>query len=365
MIELKKSTFAVAALIPIIVVAFVLATCSIVILYFEFQTQDDNGAEGTTPGGQDDGGIPPVFENPPEVAVTLSVPDSYLGDHPEATFTVTNTGGSCMVNYTIFEISPQTGSFSLGEDEGETITVTGPQVRDIGAWSTNVQVTATNSYGSDFAQASAGFKVNVEPFDAAPYINQNEVFLAETNLHQIGEQLIRILANIGALLGLDTLADGYLPLTAEFNTTNAIAQALAARHPNDQELQAKEIYYWVSDWISYDEDWGFLNLEGIAHQAEFPIQTISSRSGICINYALTLATLYEAVELDAELLVVWNSLFEPGHALVLLHYPNLDYGYYPLGDDRLILDPTAGSTIDWKFGEYHPQGWTNYDTADV
>ncbi len=362
MIELKKSTFAVAALIPIIVVAFVLATCSIVILYFEFQTQDDNGAgEGITPGGQDDGIIPPVSENPPEVAVTLSVPDSYLGDHPDATFTVTNTGGSCTVDYTIFETAPRTGSFSLGEGERETITVTGPQVRDIGAWLTSVQVTATNSYGSDFAQASSTFQVDVKSFDAMPYIDQNELSAASGLLEQISTFIDRFFSGIGPNAdGCAKLADPNSP------TVRAIASNLISRHPNDGELQVKEIYYWVVDWISYD--YGSLGEFLSGTQRELPIQTIYDRTGVCLNYSIVLASLYEAAGFDARIVVVWNGdwpwEWSDQHALVLLYYSGLGYAYY-FEEGWIVLDPTAGSTADWNFGEYHPRGYDHYDIADV
>jgi hypothetical protein len=306
-----------------------------------------------------------IHGKPPDVSVSLSASDAYLGDYPRFTFTVTNNGGSCVVNYTIFETQPQTGTFNLNEGEVRTVTVTGPQVRDVGAYSTSIRITATNSFGSDFDQATTSFDVFVKPFDPRPYIDQNELRLAETNLYQIIGQLLNVVSAMGSAAGLNIMADSYLPLTYRTSSITAIAQALKNRHPNDLELQAKEIYYWVANWITYDKTPGPLNLDYIANQAKFPIQTINSRSGICINYALTLATLYEAAGFNSELLLVWNSLSSPGHALVLLHYPNLSYGYYPFGDDRMILDPTLGSTAGWKFGEYHTQGWKNYDTADV
>lgn len=353
---MKKSEQKKIALFLIIVVVSGLTTYYGVTSYLKSRTQG---------GGETGGGTIPVFGNPPDIDVTISVSDAYLGDYPRAIFTVTNSGDSCTVNYTIFETAPQTGSFSLGEGESKTMNVTGPQARDIGVYSTSVQVTATNSYGSDSDQANTNFQVDLQPFDSQPYIDQIELGLAETNLYQIVGQLLRGFSTLGQLLGLNTLADGYLPLTVRTSSINAIAQVLKDRHPNDRELQAKEIYYWVADWIEYDTSIYTSNLEGMAYQAKFPIQTINSRKGICINYALTLATLYEAAGFNSELLVVWNASTPSSHALVLLHYPNLSYGYYPLNDDRMVLDPTAGSTAGWKFGEYQPQGWEYYDTADV
>ena len=354
---MRKSTL--AAVVCVIIAVGVLG----VVMIYPQQTFY-GGEEGPSDQG---GTYPPIYGRPPDVSVSFSVPDAYLGDYPEATFTVYNPGGACSISYTIFETQPQTGTFSLGEGESQTVTATGPQVRDIGSYFTSVRVTATNSYGSDSAQASTTFSVGVEPFDATLYINEYELRLASANLQQISQTLIGGFTKLLAIFGYeDLVADSFRLLAVSTNTTNAIAQALASRHPGDKELQAKEIYYWVVNWISYDERVGSgLSLEGFIHQAEFPIQTINSRNGICINYALTLATLYEAAGLDAELLLVWNEPLEPGHALVLLHYPNLDYAYYPLGDDRLVLDPTAGSTAGWHFGEYHPQGWEHYDTADV
>jgi hypothetical protein len=306
-----------------------------------------------------------IHGKPPDVSVSLSASNAYLGDYPRFTFTVTNNGGPCVVDYTIFETQSQTGTFNLNEGEVRTVTVTGPQARDIGTYSASLRVTATNSFGSDFDQTASSLVVVVKPFDPRPYIDPNELRLAETNLYQIIGQLLRAVSNMVSAAGINVIADSYLPLTYRTSSITAIAQALKNRHPNDLELQAKEIYYWVVDWITYDETPGPLNLDYIANQAKFPIQTINSRSGICINYALTLATLYEAAGFNSELLVVWNSPSSPGHALVLLHYPNLSYGYYPFGDDRMILDPTLGSTAGWKFGEYYTQGWKNYDTADV
>ena len=342
----------ISILVALTVVISLAAYCIVNLFYG--QNQGGGGIDV-----EPDGETPPVFENPPEITVTLSIPDSYLGDYPEAAFTVSNTGGSCTVSYTIFETTPQTESFSLGEGESETITVTGPQVRDIGTWSTSVQVTATNSYGSDFAQASTGFQINVEPLDSTPYINKEELQLAESNLPSIISYLLRA-GGIIPSLAADVCLPLTWPLISPPTTMDGIAQELISRHPDDRDLQAKEIYYWVSNWIEYD--YGAAEL--FFNQVKFPIQTINSRRGVCVNYALTAAVLYKAANFDVKLIALWDNplpILDPRtHMAILLYLPS--YGYHePLNDGWISLDPTWGG----PFGQSSGQHWNHYDTADV
>lgn len=297
--------------------------------------------------------ITPIFGDPPDISVALSVFDAYLGDYPEATFTVTNSGRSCTVSYTIFETAPQTGSFSLGGGESETITVTGPQVRDIGAWSTSVQVAATNSYGSDSASDWANFSVDIEPFDAMPYVEQDELASARDGIMRALRETWRRLSSLFS----QYRADAYTQfITPDSPTVKMIADQLSSRHPYDRELQAKEIYYWLVNWVSFDHEYaGKWDL-----QATWPVETIADRTGVCINYSMTLASLYEAVGLDTKLIVMWGG--QPvGHAIILLFYPGLDYAYYPFEDGWMALDPTNCP----MFGKYHPYGYEQWDMVSL
>ena len=307
---------------------------------------------GTTPG-QDNSGTTPFFGSAPDVTVNLSVPDAYLGDYPPATFTVTNTGDPCTVSYTIFQTAPQTGSFSLGKGESKTVNVTGLQVRDIGTGSPSVQITASNSYGSDTAQASTSFNVDVKPFDATLYIDSNELSSARNGVMRALREAWRWLQSLLS----PYRADAYTQfITPDSQTIKMIANQLSSRHPYDSELRAKEIYYWLIDWVSYDYE----HMSEWYLQATYPVETIADQTGICINYSMTLASLYEAVGLDTKLVVLWGG--QPyGHAIILLYYPNLDYAYYPFNDGWMALDPTNCSV----FGEYNPYGYTDWDTVSI
>jgi len=233
--------------------------------------------------------------------------------------------------------------------------------RDIGTWVNNLFHGGGEKGASDRADGDepvVGFVY--KPFDAMPYIDQGELSEAGDVLNQIStfiDYLSRIADKAG---GCAKLADPSSP------TVRAVANRLMASYPNNREFQAKEIYYWVSDWISYDHGAVGEFLSGT--QRELPVQTIYDRTGVCLNYSVVLASLYEAAGFDAKIVVVWNGdwpwEWSNQHALVLLYYPNLDYAYY-FNDGWMVLDPTAGSTANWSFGEYHPRGYDHHDIADV
>ena len=353
---MRKSTIAAAVLIPIIAVASGLAT------YYGLKyiwTQESGGTGGGTTPEQDNGGATPFFGSAPDVVVTLSVPDAYLGDYPPATFTVTNTGDPCTVSYTIFQTAPQTGSFSLGKGESKTVNATGLQVRDIGTWSTSVQITASNSYGSDTAQASSSFNVDVMPFDATPYINLNVVQQA---VIEFSELINGVLVRLWDWAGHP--ADGYKTffVTPDSQTVQVITTRLINRHPNDRELQAKEIYYWVRNWISYKEDEVWIlpgtDLKIVKNifdytQAELPIETLYDREGVCINYSLVLASMYKAAGFNVRLVTLQNDDGE-GHAINMLYLPDsTDVRHSPGYPGWVTLDATNNAI----FGEIHE--WIN------
>jgi len=364
---MRKSTIAAAILILIIAIASGLAT------YYGLKylwTQENEGTGGGTTPGQDNGGTTPFFGSAPDVAVTLSIPDAYLGDYPQATFTVTNTGDPCTVSYTIFQTAPQTGSFSLEKGESKTVNITGPQVRDIGAWSTNVQVIASNSYGSDTAQASTSFNVDVMPFDATSYVDLNIVQQAIDEFTEIVQSLVlRLYDWVGHP------AEGYKRffVTPDFQTIQVITTHLTSRHPGDQELQAKEIYYWVRNWISYDMDeyWtlpgtDFKIVKNIldGSQVELPAETLYDRGGVCINYSLVLASMYKAAGFDVRLVTLQNDDGE-GHAINMLYLPDAtDVRHSPGYPGWVTLDATNNVI----FGEIYEE-WINsfqhVDIADV
>ena len=214
------------------------------------------------------------------------------------------------------------------------------------------------SEGSDDNDSAVGFVY--KPFDATPFIDQDELSEAGNLLNQIStfiDQLSRIL----------DIAGGCAKLAApDSSTIRAVANQLVAFYPHNREYQAKEIYYWVANWISYDYAATEEFLSGT--QREVPVQTIYDRTGVCLNYVVVLTSLYEAAGFDAKIVAVWNGDWfwerSDEHALVLLYYPNLDYAYY-FEDGWMVLDPTAGSTAGWDFGEYYPHGYDHHDIADV
>lgn len=355
----------------IALICVIIATGALVLLtngYLKHRTDQNAGQEGN--GG---GGISPppsTYGAPPNVSVSLSVSSQYLGDYPEASFTVTNTGGACSISYTIFETQPQTGTFSLGEGESQTATATGPQVRDIGPYFTSVQVTATNSYGSDSAQAGTSFSVDVEPFDATPYIDINEL---ERAVIEFSELVRGIATRLWDWAGYP--ADGYKRffVTPDSETVQAVTIRLINRHPNDKELQAKEIYYWVRNWISYDMD-EFYTIPGTSFkivknifdysQFELPIETLYDRKGVCLNYSLVLASMYKAAGFDVRLVILSNEGGD-GHAINMLYLPNTpDVRHSPSYPDWVTLDATNND----KFGEIYAD-WVNsfqhIDIADI
>lgn len=200
-----------------------------------------------------------------------------------------------------------------------------------------------------------------KPFNAIPYVDQNELSESDDVLNRISTFIDRFFSGIGPNAdGCASLADPNSP------TVRAVANELIAFYPSNREFQAKEIYYWVADWISYDygASGGFLS----GTQREIPVQTIYDRTGVCVNYAVVLASLYEAAGFEAKIVVVWNGdwfwEWSDQHALVILYYPSLDYAHY-FEDGWMILDPTAGAAAGWNFGEYHPSGYEHYDIADV
>lgn len=202
-----------------------------------------------------------------------------------------------------------------------------------------------------------------KPFNAMPYIDQDELSEASDILEQISTFIDRYFSSIS----IGPNADGCAKLVdSNSPTVRAVAYELVAFYPNNREFQAKEIYYWVSDWISYDHEAAEEFLSGT--QRELPVQTINDKTGVCVNYAVVLASLYEAAGFDAKIVVVWNGdwpwEWSNQHALLLLYYPGLDYAHY-FDDGWMVLDPTAGSIANWEFGEYHPQGYDHYDIADV
>jgi len=104
-----------------------------------------------------------------------------------------------------------------------------------------------------------------EPFNALPYINQNELSEANSLLSSIStfiDQLFSFGASACAKLA-----------TPNSPTVIAVANQLIAFYPNNREWQAKEIYYRVSDWISYDYAASGDFLRGT--QRELPVQTIN------------------------------------------------------------------------------------------
>lgn len=222
-------------------------------------------------------------------------------------------------------------------------------------------VTSPFEKSSDGSSATDGggeiIEFTYKPFDAIPHVDQDELSEATDFLNQISTFIDRYFSGIGPNAdGCAKLVDSASP------TVQAVANKLVAFYPNNREFQAKEIYYWVVNWISYDHE----SLEEFfsSTQRELPVQTIHDRTGVCVNYAVVLASLYEATGFDAKIVVVWNGdwpwEWSNQHALLLLYYPNLDYAYY-FEDGWMVLDPTAG----WDFGEYHPRGYEHQDIADV
>ncbi len=314
----------------------------------------------------EDGGVPqPTYGEPPNVSVSLSVTNAYLGDYPEATFTVTNTGGSCTVSYTIFETAPQTGSLSLDKGESKTVNVTAPQARDIGTYSASVQVSASNSYGSDSAQTNKSFNVNVEPFDATPHLNLNEL---EKGLIDISELLKSPAWFFYMVIG-DEAAAIKLFVTPDSKTIKTIMNELTARHSGDRELQAKEIYYWVRNWISYRSEVKHVTISGtnykipltsLEDQIEYPVETLYEREGICVNYSLVLASLYKAAGFNVRIIYLKKEDLG-AHAANLLYLPAADVRHSSSFPEWVDLDATNCP----KFGEAMDIEWDYWDWADV
>ncbi len=329
----------------------------------------------------------PVSVAPPDVSVSLLVYDAYLGDNPEATFAVTNVGGPCTVDFSIFETASHEGSFYLKEDESKIVSINGPQVRNLGipSWDalnenyqhskndwylpegqdispdwydaiyrTGIQITATNSSGSDSARADTDFKVVIKPFDATPYVDFIELSDARDGVQRDLREAWWQSHNVLPFLRADAYAQFVTPNS---HTVKAIANELISRHPGDRELQAKEIYYWVINEISYDH----ASKHDLVLQATWPVETIADRTGICLNKSITLASLYESVGFDVKLITVWDSGFSDGHAFILLDLPEHQGYHQPFKDGWISLNATAGGF----FGLEYPQEFDEYDIADI
>jgi len=197
-----------------------------------------------------------------------------------------------------------------------------------------------------------------KPFNAIPYIDQNELSEADDVLSQISTFIDRYFSGIGPNAdGCASLANPNSP------TVQAVASRLVAFYPNNKEFQAKEIYYWVSNWISYD--YGAVREFFSGTQREIPVQTIYDRTGVCVNYAVVLASLYEAAGFNAKIMVVWNGdwpwEWSDQHAIILLYLPGYPEYYQPFNDGWISLDATAGG----QFGQRYQVHYEHYDTADV
>lgn len=309
-------------------------------------------------------------KEPPDINVSIQIEEKpYLGDHPQFEITVTNNGGACEVDYTAFETQPESGSFHLDSNDTKTVIETRRQVEEIGNWSASVNAEARNESGTDRSRDTVNFEVDVKPFNAEPYINEDELSDINSAIERLKDSAEWIW-DTATGLATGKRADAMDQfVTSDSGTVESLANALKSRHPNDRELQAKELYYFVLNWIEYDHSVSQDPLsnplgygELINYQGTYPVETLSERKGVCINYALTLASLYEAAGFDARGVVVWGD--QGCHSLLLLHYPNLDYAYYYEGN-WMVLDPTYADSLGWKFGEYNPQGWDHADTVDV
>lgn len=156
-------------------------------------------------------------------------------------------------------------------------------------------------------------------------------------------------------------ADGIVDLVdSDSSTIKSLANKFVSLNPNNQELQAKDMYYWTAWWVEYESDW--------STQWETSIETINGKDGVCINYAAVLASLYEVANLDAK--VMWgahkgfaNILPEDMHGTVLLYFPEIASNYYS-EDGWLFLDPTWCRSQDWRFGEWY-HDYEYRDIADV
>ncbi|MGC8936832.1 MAG: OmpL47-type beta-barrel domain-containing protein [Candidatus Methanomethylicaceae archaeon] len=320
--------------------------------------------------------------SPPSIEVVWQTDGTqYLGYSYDAIVQIRNTGGRANISAELsgpelvsFDgtITPSSSSASLSDSYGDgnykIIKLTG-YCDDLGKIRYNLRVTASNPSGSDSKYYSLNIELKQKPIT---------VLYDATEYNYVKSQPMQVAAIIG-----QTYLGGFLksdrtiysdnPLMIPYYTSVAwfvqpnsesvklMANQLFLRH-SDRTLVAKEIFYFVRDYIDYDHEklrqgeGTTINLNGrviplyslYSRKAwdQFPVITLATQKGVCVDKAILLASLYEATGYDA--CIVTCGVQSPSdHAFVLLHlsYPGshlslsgtikgVDWG------DWLALDPT-------------------------
>lgn len=308
---------------------------------------------------------------PPDIRVDLSLKERYyLGDRPSVNLEISNFGGPCEVEVEIRD-QEETGNFTLELNKGTTREIS-PRKEEpldsIGDWDINVGIEAQNEQGHDSVNKEETIEVTFHHLDGKKYINEEEL----EDSKDLSSEFFSFLNQ--KLTVIDKSKWDSL-VTSESETIKNIVNEFRSLTNNNRLALAKDLYYWVSWWISYNHksiEKGVLSPE----QWEVPVQTIHDKNGVCINYSLVLSSLYEAAGYDAELLLVYDEEKAMGHALVLLYTPNYPEFYQPprFNDSWTILDPTWASgyldtkTFGVKWGEFsdeYHEVWDDFKRIDV
>lgn len=303
---------------------------------------------------------PTEVRMPPKLSMTVNPPSlMYLGYENNFTVSVSNSGGPASVG-----VSANSYEYTVQIDAGKTKALEVPQVADdLGDgngdvyYNFSVEVSASNTYGSDAENGSAQARVIQKPVDvwySLPELESKQSFWTK----------------LGDFFTFITGYDDYV----EKGSASVSRMVYQLNRHDNSIMNMKEIYYFVRGYLPYDynkADAWYLGLgQGFGFMVQYPVESLQLQKGICLDKAILLASMLEAAGFDATLVYAYNG--SVGHAFTAVYLP----GY--LGDHpKTGVGVPYGSSQDWlyldavstgiRFGEdwTHKYGWGNYKIVDV
>jgi len=314
---------------------------------------------------------PSEVRMPPKLSVAVNAPSiMYLGYENSFAVSISNSGGPAYAN-----VRAGSYEYTIRISAGETKTLEVPQVADDlddgysnVYYSFSVEVSASNAYGGDAENGLAQARVVQKPVEiwySPPELEERQSFGAS-------------LADFFA--GMADVLSGRL-LHVEFSSryvggvSSSVSRMVYLLNCHDNSIMnLKEIYYFVRDYIDYDDGkaraWYLGIGQTFGFSAQYPVETLKLQKGICLDKAALLASILEHAGFDAAL--VYTSKGLSGHVFAAVYLPGYP-GDHPAPDVRVPY----GSPGDWlyldavskgiRFGEdwTHREGFGGYKIVDV
>jgi len=312
---------------------------------------------------------PPIILKPPMLSVTYSAPSqAYLGYDWHISLSVTNNGGKAHV---LIKYEALGGESNIDDDlvEGGSRNYDFLGYSDeVGMYPYRFYISAENDQGHDSKTVSFSVTISQEPvtiyYDHQEYVQKSEQITQVIALVQMG-YFGGLFATQHIVYGDNFFQSPYYASVAWFVEPGSksvvnMANYLSPRHSNTV-LKAKELYYFVRDYIIYDYDKAkqggeagvglYFLFSGKAWD-QYPVLTLAWEKGVCVDKAILLASLLEASGLDACIVICSVQSTTPNHAYVLVH---ISYNGIHLNlagtckgyswNEWLCLDPTDSSAL--------------------